>query len=187
LPNAVAPVLVSASFGVAYAILTESALSFLGLGVTLSTATWGSILASAKQFIEYAWALVVFPGVAIFLNGGRLQHHWRAVSRSTRPTLQRAGGIVENTRGAFSTISSSLSRNTKQSRRTTPLREHPFLKRSYGRRQKHRDHLDENCMIADRHMPVNGDVLLVTERSDVNIARSRFCDWRGGGTRWTGT
>jgi peptide/nickel transport system permease protein len=68
LPNALAPVLVSASFGVAYAILTESALSFLGLGVPLPTATWGSILASAKQFIEYAWWLVVFPGVAIFLT-----------------------------------------------------------------------------------------------------------------------
>lgn len=68
LPNALAPVLVSASFGVAYAILTESALSFLGLGVPLPTATWGSILAEAKQFIEYAWWLVVFPGVAIFLT-----------------------------------------------------------------------------------------------------------------------
>jgi peptide/nickel transport system permease protein len=68
LPNALAPVLVSASFGVAYAILTESALSFLGLGVPLPTATWGSILASARQFIEYAWWLIVFPGVAIFLT-----------------------------------------------------------------------------------------------------------------------
>jgi peptide/nickel transport system permease protein len=68
LPNALAPVLVSASFGVAYAILTESALSFLGLGVPLPTATWGSILSSAQQFIEYAWWLVVFPGVAIFLT-----------------------------------------------------------------------------------------------------------------------
>jgi len=68
LPNALAPVLVSASFGVAYAILTESALSFLGLGVPLPTATWGSILSSAKDYIEYAWWLVVFPGVAIFLT-----------------------------------------------------------------------------------------------------------------------
>jgi len=68
LPNAIAPVLVSASFGVAYAILTESALSFLGLGVPLPTATWGSILSSAKDYIEYAWWLVVFPGVAIFLT-----------------------------------------------------------------------------------------------------------------------
>jgi peptide/nickel transport system permease protein len=68
LPNALAPVLVSASFGVASAILTESALSFLGFGVPLPTATWGSILAAAEASIEYAWWLVVFPGVAIFLT-----------------------------------------------------------------------------------------------------------------------
>ncbi len=68
LPNALAPVIVSASFGVASAILTESALSFLGFGVALPTASWGSILAVAHDYIEYAWWLVVFPGVAIFLT-----------------------------------------------------------------------------------------------------------------------
>ncbi len=68
LPNALAPVLVSASFGVATAILTESALSFLGFGVPLPTATWGSILAAAEENIEHAWWLVIFPGVAIFLT-----------------------------------------------------------------------------------------------------------------------
>jgi peptide/nickel transport system permease protein len=66
LPNALAPVLVSASFGVAWAILTESALSFLGLGVQLPTASWGSILSTATEHIEYAWWLVLFPGLAIF-------------------------------------------------------------------------------------------------------------------------
>lgn len=66
LPNALAPVIVSASFGVAAAILTESALSFLGLGVPLPTASWGSILASAKAHIEYAWWMILFPGLAIF-------------------------------------------------------------------------------------------------------------------------
>jgi peptide/nickel transport system permease protein len=66
LPNAIAPVLVSASFGVAGAILTESALSFLGLGVPLPTATWGGVLSSAYQHVEYAWWLVLFPGIAIF-------------------------------------------------------------------------------------------------------------------------
>ena len=66
LPNALAPVLVSASFGVAHAILTESALSFLGLGVAVPMASWGSILSIAEEFIDYAWWLVIFPGVAIF-------------------------------------------------------------------------------------------------------------------------
>jgi peptide/nickel transport system permease protein len=66
LPNALAPVLVSASFGVAAAILTESALSFLGLGVPLPTASWGSILSAAHEHVDYAWWLVLFPGMAIF-------------------------------------------------------------------------------------------------------------------------
>lgn len=68
LPNALAPVLVSASFGVAYSILTESALSFLGLGVPLPTASWGSVLAAAHEHIGYAWWLMLFPGMAIFLT-----------------------------------------------------------------------------------------------------------------------
>jgi peptide/nickel transport system permease protein len=68
LPNAIAPVLVSASFNVAWAIVTESALSFLGVGVPLPTATWGSILSAAEQFLDYAWWLVVFPGAAIFVT-----------------------------------------------------------------------------------------------------------------------
>lgn len=66
LPNALAPVIVSASFGVAAAILTESALSFLGLGVPLPTASWGSMLSSAHEHLDYAWWLVLFPGLAIF-------------------------------------------------------------------------------------------------------------------------
>ncbi len=66
LPNALAPVLVSASFGVAVAILTESALSFLGLGVPLPTASWGSMLSQAHEHIGYAWWLILFPGLAIF-------------------------------------------------------------------------------------------------------------------------
>ena len=66
LPNALAPVLVSASFGVAVAILTESALSYLGLGVQLPTSSWGSMLSKAHEHIDYAWWLIAFPGLAIF-------------------------------------------------------------------------------------------------------------------------
>ncbi len=68
LPNALAPVLVSASFGVASAILTESALSFLGMGVPPPTASWGNILAIAEVHIAYAWWLALFPGMAIFMT-----------------------------------------------------------------------------------------------------------------------
>lgn len=68
LPNALGPVLVSASFGVASAILAESALSFLGFGVALPTASWGSILAVAQDYIEFAWWLALFPGIAIFVT-----------------------------------------------------------------------------------------------------------------------
>jgi len=68
LPNALAPVLVSATFGVAGAILTESALSFLGFGVPPPTASWGEILSQSKRFVGQAWWLVTFPGVAIFVT-----------------------------------------------------------------------------------------------------------------------
>ncbi len=67
LPNAIAPVLVSMSFGVASAILTESGLSFLGIGVPAQIVTWGSIL-SVAQSNTTAWWLAVFPGAAIFVT-----------------------------------------------------------------------------------------------------------------------
>ncbi|MEX2204762.1 MAG: ABC transporter permease [Myxococcota bacterium] len=67
LPNAIAPVLVSMSFGVASAILTESGLSFLGIGVPAHLVTWGSILAVAQSNTT-AWWLAVFPGAAIFVT-----------------------------------------------------------------------------------------------------------------------
>lgn len=68
LPNALAPVLVSASFGVASAILTESALSFLGFGVPPQTPSWGSILSQAQAYMDVAWWLTLAPGLAIFLT-----------------------------------------------------------------------------------------------------------------------
>lgn len=68
LPNAMGPVLVAATLGVAGAILTESSLSFLGLGVQAPTASWGNMLLEGKQTIEIAWWLSVFPGFAILLT-----------------------------------------------------------------------------------------------------------------------
>jgi len=66
LPNALAPVLVSVVLGIAAAILTESGLSFLGIGVPADLVTWGSILNEARSN-TFAWWLAVFPGFAIFL------------------------------------------------------------------------------------------------------------------------
>ena len=67
-PNAMTPVLVSATLGVAGAILTESALSFLGIGVQPPTPSWGNILTSGKDYIEFAWWLSLFPGLAILVT-----------------------------------------------------------------------------------------------------------------------
>jgi peptide/nickel transport system permease protein len=67
LPNALAPVFVSIAFGVASAILIESSLSFLGIGVPDDVVTWGSLLNLGRQEFE-AWWLVMFPGFAIFLT-----------------------------------------------------------------------------------------------------------------------
>jgi peptide/nickel transport system permease protein len=68
LPNALAPVLVAGTFGVASAILIESTLSFLGFGVPPSTASWGSMLFNARQLLPSAWWLTAFPGLAVFLT-----------------------------------------------------------------------------------------------------------------------
>jgi len=67
-PNALSPVIVMASLGMANAILTEAALSFLGLGIQPPTPSWGSILADARSFLTMAPWLSIFPGVAIMLT-----------------------------------------------------------------------------------------------------------------------
>jgi peptide/nickel transport system permease protein len=68
LPNALASVLVTATLGVAGAILTESALSFLGIGVQPPTPSWGNILTAGKDNIDIAWWLSLFPGLAILIT-----------------------------------------------------------------------------------------------------------------------
>jgi peptide/nickel transport system permease protein len=68
LPNALAPVLVSATFGVAGAILTESSLSFLGFGVPPPVASWGSVLNEAFGAEKEMWWVTVFPGFMIFVT-----------------------------------------------------------------------------------------------------------------------
>lgn len=68
LPNALSPVFVSATFGIAGAILIESGLSFLGLGVQPPNPSWGNIITSGKDNIEVAWWLSLFPGLAILIT-----------------------------------------------------------------------------------------------------------------------
>ena len=68
LPNALGPILVSATFGVASAILIESSLSFLGFGMQAPTPSWGDILSDARRYIDFAWWLAFFPGLAILVT-----------------------------------------------------------------------------------------------------------------------
>jgi len=67
-PNAIGPVIVSATLGVAAAILTESSLSFLGIGVQPPTPSWGNILMDAKSSLGVAWWMTFYPGLAIFIT-----------------------------------------------------------------------------------------------------------------------
>ncbi|MGL4368834.1 MAG: ABC transporter permease [Spirochaetota bacterium] len=68
LPNALSPVLVSATFGIASTILIESSLSFLGFGVQPPTPSWGEILSQSRDYMDFAWWLTAVPGCAIFLT-----------------------------------------------------------------------------------------------------------------------
>lgn len=66
MPNSLAPVLVSATFGIAGAILVESSLSFLGFGVPPPEPSWGDTLSQSQKYVDFAWWLVLFPGLLIF-------------------------------------------------------------------------------------------------------------------------
>jgi peptide/nickel transport system permease protein len=65
LPNVVAPVIVVATLGVAGAILTGAALSFLGLGAQPPSPEWGAMLSDGRSFLRQAWWITMFPGLAI--------------------------------------------------------------------------------------------------------------------------
>jgi peptide/nickel transport system permease protein len=68
IPNAIGPVLISAILGIAGAILVESALSFLGLGVQPPVPSWGNILIEAKSTLGIAWWLTLYPGLFILIT-----------------------------------------------------------------------------------------------------------------------
>lgn len=68
LPNSLTPIIVSSILGIASAVLLESGLSFLGLGVQAPQASWGNILTDGKEYIQFAWWLSLFPGLAILMT-----------------------------------------------------------------------------------------------------------------------
>ncbi|WP_336922439.1 ABC transporter permease [Aquipuribacter sp. SD81] len=68
LPNAAAPIIVQTSVSLAFAILSEAALSFLGLATQPPNSSWGLMLSEGRAFMEQAWWMAVFPGLAIFLT-----------------------------------------------------------------------------------------------------------------------
>lgn len=68
IPNALAPVIVQGTLGVASAILSIAGLSFIGLGIQPPAPEWGSMLSGGRQYLRYAWWVTTFPGVAIMIT-----------------------------------------------------------------------------------------------------------------------
>ena len=92
LPNALPPVLVMAAFQVSHAIITESTLSFLGLGVPPQTPTWGNLLTSAQQHIlSGEWWTLAWPGIGIVLAALSVNLIADGVRRGGDPRLQAGG------------------------------------------------------------------------------------------------
>jgi peptide/nickel transport system permease protein len=68
LPNVAGPIIVQTSLSLAFAILSEAALSFLGLGLQPPAPSWGRMLYDGRDYLQQAWWMGVFPGLAIFLT-----------------------------------------------------------------------------------------------------------------------
>lgn len=88
LPNAMSPIIVSTSFMVATAILTEAALSFLGLG-DRNLMSWGFMIGAARTMIQQAWWMIVWPGVAILLTVLSINLIGGGLSDALNPHLRR--------------------------------------------------------------------------------------------------
>jgi peptide/nickel transport system permease protein len=91
LPNAVGPVLVAMTLGIPAAILTESGLSFLGIGVPPPHATWGNILNEGKDAIEIAWWLSFYPGLAILITVLSYNLLGEGIRDALDPRLRQSG------------------------------------------------------------------------------------------------
>jgi peptide/nickel transport system permease protein len=90
-PNALSSVLVAGTLGVAGAILTESTLSYLGLGVQPPTPSWGNILTAGKEYLEFAWWLSLFPGLAIMVTVLSYYLLGEGIRDALDPRLDRRG------------------------------------------------------------------------------------------------
>lgn len=90
LPNALAPVMVPITFGIASAILVESALSFLGFGAPPPNPSWGTLLNAGKTNLQMWW-LILFPGMAIFLTVLAYNLIGEGIQEATDPRLREAG------------------------------------------------------------------------------------------------
>ena len=90
LRNALAPVLVPITFGIAAAILIESGLSYLGFGASPPNPSWGTLLKSGRSAIEQMWWLILFPGLAIFLTVLAYNLIGEGLQEATDPRLRQA-------------------------------------------------------------------------------------------------
>ena len=91
LRNALAPVLVPITFGIAAAILVESGLSYLGFGASPPNPSWGTLLKSGRSAIQQMWWLILFPGLAIFFTVLAYNLIGEALQESTDPRLRQPG------------------------------------------------------------------------------------------------
>jgi peptide/nickel transport system permease protein len=90
LRNALAPVLVPITFGIADAILVESALSYLGFGASPPNPSWGTLLHSGRLAIQQMWWLILFPGLAIFFTVLAYNLIGEGLQAATDPRLRQA-------------------------------------------------------------------------------------------------
>lgn len=96
LPNVGAPIIVQTSVSLAFAILAEAALSFIGLGTQPPTPSWGRMLSEGRGFMEQAWWIALFPGLAIFftvLAFNILGDALRDVLDPRQRSLMQSGGV----------------------------------------------------------------------------------------------
>lgn len=98
LPNVLSSIMVSATLGIASAIITESALSFLGLGFPSDFPTWGRLLFDGANFLQLTPSRVLWPGLAISLTVLECELHRRRRARCAR---SKGAEELKKTRGAF--------------------------------------------------------------------------------------